>query len=297
MVCFFLCPSEPPEKVTSKGTRGIAQKSLLEKQNQPHQFALGLKDAPCAEPACCCLSFCGVPHGCTACWARKAVLEMYDGGVENFVCCQGYIGKCCCIDPRECCKGSMTGLILEGCFCPVLSLSIARVHMMAMKQIRPDPIDYQLIACSNCLQLGKCVIDIVAIFVRPLRELAHIIDLVSDCFTFSVAGCMGAQIYHEINKDNQAGEIVYVVVQGIPVVDGQDAAVGGAGLAAQDGAQTAQVVVAVQPETMERGRMNSCSESIPEHELRMSQSNASGYDRHAPGKEEAGSPAVERMSR
>lgn len=234
MVCFFLCPSEPPEKVTSKGTRGIAQKSLLEKQNQPHQFALGLKDAPCAEPACCCLSFCGVPHGCTACWARKAVLEMYDGGVENFVCCQGYIGKCCCIDPRECCKGSMTGLILEGCFCPVLSLSIARVHMMAMKQIRPDPIDYQLIACSNCLQLASCVLDIIAIFVEPARDAALILDYVADCFTCSVAGCMGAQVKHEIDKDRDG--VVFVVVEGVPVLDGHAAVVGAppGSLAAQD---------------------------------------------------------------
>jgi len=290
MVCFLFCPAEVPTKVTSKGSRGIAQKQLLEKQNNPHQFALGLKDAPSAELACCCLGFCGAPYGCTACWARKAVLDKYDGGVENFVCCQGYLGKCCCIDPREICKGKIEGLILEGMCCPMLSLSFARLHLMAMKRVRPDPVDYQLIACSNFLQLASCVLDIVAIFFSPAREAAHILDLAADCFTFSVAGCMGAQIYHEINKDNAAGEIVYVVVEGIPVVDGQAAAVGGAGLAAQDGAQTAQVV-AIVPETMERQRMNSVSEAVPEHELRMSQSNASG----AP--EKGGAPTVNEMSR
>lgn len=260
------------------------------------------------------------------------------------MCCQGYLGKCCCIDPREICKGKIEGLILEGMCCPMLSLSFARLHLMAMKRVRPDPVgaehteqgtnkrpittmqpcpgasqprlvrahegcclcvrrrvcstraraqlttDYQLIACSNFLQLASCVLDIVAIFFSPAREAAHILDLAADCFTFSVAGCMGAQIYHEINKDNAAGEIVYVVVEGIPVVDGQAAAVGGAGLAAQDGAQTAQVV-AIVPETMERQRMNSVSEAVPEHELRMSQSNASG----AP--EKGGAPTVNEMSR
>ena len=56
MVCFLFCPAEVPTKVTSKGSRGIAQKQLLEKQNNPHQFALGLKDAPSAELACWCES-------------------------------------------------------------------------------------------------------------------------------------------------------------------------------------------------------------------------------------------------
>lgn len=41
---FCLCPSTPPEKVSSKGFRGGAMKGLVEKQNNPHQFALGLKD-------------------------------------------------------------------------------------------------------------------------------------------------------------------------------------------------------------------------------------------------------------
>ena len=48
----------------------------------------GLKDAPCAEPGCCIASCCGAPFGCTACWARKAVLEKYHNGVPDFVCCQ-----------------------------------------------------------------------------------------------------------------------------------------------------------------------------------------------------------------
>lgn len=141
MVCFFFCPDTPPEQVKSKGSRGIAHKYYLNKQDNPHRFALGLKDAPCTEPACCCLSFCGAPYGCTACWARKAVLEKYEpGGVQDFICCQGYLGKCCCIDPREICKGTMLGLMCEGCCCPILSLSFARIHMMVKKQIRPDPI-------------------------------------------------------------------------------------------------------------------------------------------------------------
>ena len=85
------------------------------------------------------------------------------------------------------------------------------------------------------------------------------------------------------------GEIVYVVVEGIPVVNGQ-VSPGGAGLAAQDGAQTAQVVLVPEAQTMERQRMNSVSEAVPAHELRMSQSNPTS---NASG----GAPTVDQMAR
>jgi len=38
------------------------------------------------------------------------------------------------------------------------------------------------------------VVDLAAVFVEDLRDLAHIIDLTADIFTCSVAGCMGAQV-------------------------------------------------------------------------------------------------------
>jgi len=227
MVC-CLCPEEPPEMVKSKGVSGTRDKILVEMQQSPHRFGVGLKDACCAEPGCCIIAMLGVPFGCTACWARKAVLDKYHNGVQDYVCCQGYLGQCCCVDTRECCKGSGFGLCLEGLCCPVLSTSLARIHLMQTKRLRPDPCDWQLIQCSNCLQLLSCILDIVAIFFKPARDLAHLVDCIADAFTCSVAGCMAAQIEHEIKKDNAAGEIIYLVVEGVPV--------GGpvAGLAAQD---------------------------------------------------------------
>jgi len=212
---FCFCPDAPPEKVSAKGSRGAQQKLLLDYQGNPHMFALGLKDACCTEPACCCLSAFGAFPGCTACWARKAVLEKYYNGMDDYVCCQGYLPRCCCVDMSNCCKGSPAGLFCEACCCPVFSLSIARIHLMHSKRIRPDPCDYQIIACSNCLQLIACILDIIAIFVEQLREAAHIVDLLADLVTCSVAGCMGAQIYHEIKKDKD--EITFVVVEGVPV--------------------------------------------------------------------------------
>ena len=72
---FCMCPDKPPTSVKAKGGRGAAQQAMLGKQSNPNVFALGLKDACCAEPGCCILSSLGAPFGCTACWARKAVLE------------------------------------------------------------------------------------------------------------------------------------------------------------------------------------------------------------------------------
>ncbi|EOD10696.1 hypothetical protein EMIHUDRAFT_215486 [Emiliania huxleyi CCMP1516] len=196
--CFF--PSEPPESVKSKGTRGQRDALILEKQNHPHVFALGLKDAACKapEPGCFILSACGALGGCTACWARKAVLEKYANGSGGGTGLSGYVGACCCVEPPEC-RGSPAALFLEGCCCPV----------------RPDPCDYQLIACSNCLQLLACVVDIVAMFDERATELANLIDCAADCFTCSVAGCMGAQIKHEMDKDQHG--VVYAVAVPTPM--------------------------------------------------------------------------------
>ena len=139
-------------------------------------------------------------------------------GMDDYMCCQGYMGQCCCIDTTTMCKGSPAGLCLEACCCPIFSLSIARIHVMDSKNIRPDPCDWQIIACSNCLQLISCILDIVAIFVEQAREAAIIVDVVADLFTCSVAGCMGAQVHHEIKNDKDG--IKFAVAEGIPVVTG-----------------------------------------------------------------------------
>jgi len=110
----------------------------------------------------------------------------------------------------------MLGLCCEGCCCSILSISIARLDMMHSKNVRPDPCDFKLIACSNCLQLTACICHILAIFISELREAAQIIDCIADIFTCSVAGCMGAQVHHELKKDKDAVQVNPVVI-GVPV--------------------------------------------------------------------------------
>lgn len=226
-MCFFCDSSPPSQPPKAKGARGQQYGAIYQMQNNQNEFALGLKDAPCAEPACCCLSALGASCGFTACWARKKVLDTYYNGLDDYVCCQGYMG-CCCISPGNCCRGSPIGLCLEGCCFPMISLSIARIHLMDSKSIRPDPCDWQLIACSNCLQFISCILNIAAALtdIAALDQAAFIVDVIADLFMLSVAGCMGAQVYHETNADlkkKAEGSVIVVhpVAIATPVVVGQ----------------------------------------------------------------------------
>ena len=152
------------------------------------------------------------------------MLNTYYNGIDDFVCCQGYFGTCCCcFNPADHCIGGYCGLWIEGFCCPVLSVSIARLHLMDSKRIHPDPCDWQIIACSNCLQCAACIVDIVAIFVEQLREAACILSIIADLTALSVAGCMGAQVYHETKLgksgvDTQAVE-VHQVTPPVAVAD------------------------------------------------------------------------------
>jgi len=213
MVCFFLCSSDQPQAVKAKGMKNAQYSQFMDMAGMPHTFALGLKDAPCQEPKCCILGACGTPCCLTPMWARKAVLDKYGNGIQDFVFFQNVIPGCCCLDFATICPGSEVGLALEACCCPMISLSVARIHMMRAKQIRPDPMDWQIIECSNFLQIVSCILDLAASAtdVPALDQAALIVDIIADAFTLSVAGCMAAQVHHEIMKGPP-------VVHGVPVV-------------------------------------------------------------------------------
>ena len=116
----------------------------------------------------------------------------------EYSCCQGYIPKCCCCDFPNWGKGNHSCLYLEGCCCPILSLSITRIFLMDKLQIQPDPGDYQLIQFSNCMQMLSCICHVAAFVYPQMQDLAQIVDCIADIVTYSVAGCMGVQINTEL---------------------------------------------------------------------------------------------------
>ncbi len=168
-------------------------------QEQPNEFKTSLASAPCGDPLCCCYGFFCQP--CAACYWRKAFLEKIGNGVQDYVCCQGYIPKCCCCDFPNMGKGSLLCLCCEGCCCDVLSLSITRIYVMDMKRLHPDPGDYQIIQFSNCMQMVACICHVLAYVDGNFRELAMIVDLIADIVERCVSGCMSAQLHLEYMDD------------------------------------------------------------------------------------------------
>ena len=81
--------------------------------------------------------------------------------------------------------------------------------MMVMDQydLRADPCDNRIIACSNCLQLLSCFCHILAMFEPSFSELAQLLDCIADCAFFATLSCMLAQIDTELKKQGGGGRI------------------------------------------------------------------------------------------
>ena len=201
-MCFSDAPLTDDEKDTAKDNK---LRSAMANQTGSNTFEVSLKEAGNVQPSCCCWTsvvWCGIP----ACKTRRAYLESFEGGLKSYTCCQGMLGHDCCI-PK--CEGSQAGLWCEGCCCPVLSLSITRLAIMRRRRLTPDPVDWQLIRCSNCLQMISCCCYATACILSLTvggetadiaRCAAWSTDCVADCFTASVGGCMTVQILKEIEK-------------------------------------------------------------------------------------------------
>jgi hypothetical protein len=80
------------------------------------------------------------------------LLSMHLLGLADYVCCQGYIPKCCCFDYPNMCKGSQLGLCCEGCCFDTLSLSITRIyvvsHVRAIDVVSKAPRRVELFFCA-----------------------------------------------------------------------------------------------------------------------------------------------------
>jgi len=122
--------------------------------------------------------------------------------MENYSCFQGQFTYCCCIKAgcvpleKEC---PSLCLCIESHLCNGAAVSATRMLIMDRYDVSTDKCDNQLIRCSNCLQLLRCVCDTMAIFYPEARDLANIIDIIADLTYHTVSGCMTAQVAHEIN--------------------------------------------------------------------------------------------------
>jgi hypothetical protein len=174
------------------------EKKKTPRYDNPNAFKTNLCSAPINNPCCCVLSFFFLP-----CAVYKVRVDALKGDMSRYVCCQGYIGKCCCFNPGHMGEQNCPAfcLCIESFCCTGLSVSSTRNLVMDERAIQPDPCDFRLICFSNVLQVMSCVCNVIAIFFRPARELAQLIRLISHLVFLSVASCMVAQVDLELRND------------------------------------------------------------------------------------------------
>jgi len=144
---------------------------------------------------------------CWTCFCQPCALydlrkKALGGTLENYKCCQGYIwpmssraGKCGESSSPEFC------LCLEVCCCEGCSISATRMLIQDNKNIRSDPCDNRIIRFQNWLQLLNCVCQIAAALTDQawLDNAADIIQCIAFLVNCTVMGCMGAQMYYELD--------------------------------------------------------------------------------------------------
>eukprot|EP00298_Acanthocystis_sp_HF-20_P029887 c8855_g1_i1.p1 GENE.c8855_g1_i1~~c8855_g1_i1.p1 ORF type:complete len:202 (+),score=41.69 c8855_g1_i1:25-630(+) len=178
----------------------------LKKQDprSQHQntFATNLCSAPCNNPGCCCLAF-FCPH-CVAYNLRKRALH---NDMTRYICCQGYLGSCCCFKPGEMGERSCPEccLCMEVCCCLGLSMSSTRFVLMDEYSIQPDICDYRLMCFSNTLQILSCICMIAGIFFPPLRSIARSVHHLARLVFMIILSCMAGQIDLELKLRSENG--------------------------------------------------------------------------------------------
>lgn len=153
--------------------------------------------APCIDcpSSCgwCFVQYCPLTMGCAQYVLRKKAL---DNNMTQYQCFQGYFTICCCIKGGSCNEESCPDfcLCLEGCCCNCCAISVTRIYIMDRYNLSSDPCDYRLIRINNCLQISACICSILSIFIGEIRECTRLLNLIADCFYFTVTGCMTSQV-------------------------------------------------------------------------------------------------------
>lgn len=163
--------------------------------------------------------------GCTlamvfpCCFAYHLRTKALQGDMSRYACCQGYFCPQYCDtcnnsakDCPECC------LCIEVTVCESCAISSTRMYVQEERQITTDPCDNRLIRFNNCMQIMACVIHLLAIFIKELRELAVICDYMADIIYCLTQAAMQAQTHHELNLHPTAADYGSQTMVGTTVV-------------------------------------------------------------------------------
>ena len=81
--------------------------------------------------------------------------------------------------------------------------------VMDQYNLRTSPCEIQLIRCTNFITALSCLCDVLAVFIRPCKQVAHLLDIISSLVYHTVSGCMTAQTVYEMEwqEGREAGPV------------------------------------------------------------------------------------------
>ena len=206
-MCLFCFSSAPLSDAELQGTKYGNAYGKFASFGQHNTFDVTLCQTPCRAPGCWLISMaCLCP---AQIYLRHRALNHVEpgSGWSNYMCCQGYFGGCCCLQPgnvgdKQCPICCMT---LEAFLCTGPAASATSSVIREEYQLGMDEDDVRLIRCTNCLQFFSICVSCIA----PCTEcegddlFAGILNTVADVVFCCVAGCMTAQTHHEIKLREQ----------------------------------------------------------------------------------------------
>lgn len=199
-MCLFCFSSEPLNADEMGGKYGSQYARFLDESNT---FDITMCQAPTAEPSCwigTILCFCPAQI-----YMRKKALNHIEpnSGWNNYICCQGVFGGCCCIQPGQMGESvcPLPCMCLEACCCPGMAVSATSIVIRDQYNLGLDEDDIRLIRCNNCLQCFSVILSCVASCTDCEADdaVAKVVDLIADIMFCCVSGCMTAQVNREIN--------------------------------------------------------------------------------------------------
>jgi len=138
-------------------------------------------------------------------YTRHRVLNHINpgSGWKDYKCCQGVYGTiCCCFEPGSMGESTcpLPCMCLEACICPGPAISASSHVIRNQYSLGLDDDDVRLIRCSNMLWYLSICLRCISSFTDCEGDdiAAGIVDLASDILFCCVAGCMTAQVNHEI---------------------------------------------------------------------------------------------------
>lgn len=141
-------------------------------------FEVPLSKAPCAssDSLCWCLLQCfPLTAPCAQIALRRKVLG---GNMKEYSCCQGYFTCCGAANSqlrrKTSCELRCPSILLclEATFCNCFAVSASRLLVMDKHDLRPDPMDNQIIRCQNCIAAASCICNVLAICCSDLENCA-----------------------------------------------------------------------------------------------------------------------------